>query len=327
VNKKVKILFTAAFSTSFIREDISFLRSQYLLQEIISSGILTFVKIITALPSSTVTFSWFASVYSSVLVFLTKVFRNKSIIVLGGVDVANIPELNYGIWNSWWKSRIVRYGIMHADAVLAVDESLKQDAIRLARYDGGNIHVVATGYDPDRWKPGKTKENIILTVAQCDSHTRVKIKGIDFLFNIAAAMPEQSFVLIGLNRKIADQYTIPSNLSIVEFVPQPELLAYYQKAVVYLQPSLREGLPNTVCEAMLCECYPIGTNVGGIPTAIGTSGSVIRYGNIDEAKKAILDGLDHGNNAAARKRIATHFTKQMREQQLSSHIEALINAK
>lgn len=238
-----------------------------------------------------------------------------------------MPELDYGIWNSRWKSKIVRYGIMNADIVLAVDDSLRQDAIRLARYDGKNIHIVPTGYDSGRWEPGRTKEKIILTVAQCDSLTRVRIKGIDFLFDIASAMPKQSFVLIGMKNEITKQFAIPSNILVIEFVPQTELLAYYQKASVYLQPSLREGLPNTVCEAMLCECYPIGTNVGGIPTAIGESGSIIDYGNVQDAVKAVMTGLAQNNNSSARERIATLFTKHKREQQLTSHIDSLINAK
>jgi len=36
-------------------------------------------------------------------------------------------------------------------------------------------------------------------------------------------------------------------------VPDEELIKYYQKAKVY-QLSEYEGLPNALCEAMLCEC-------------------------------------------------------------------------
>ncbi len=34
---------------------------------------------------------------------------------------------------------------------------------------------------------------------------------------------------------------------------------------VYVQPSITEGLPRAVIEAMSVGCYVIGTNVGGIP--------------------------------------------------------------
>ena len=59
----------------------------------------------------------------------------------------------------------MRYGIKHADAVLAVDASLKHNAITLAGYPGENITVVPTGYDPTFWIPGTKQERIVLTVA------------------------------------------------------------------------------------------------------------------------------------------------------------------
>ena len=327
MNKQAHILFTSTFSTSFIREDLSFLRKHYEMTEILSPGFFTILKFLRKLPKTDTTFSWFASVYASILVLLTKVFHKKSIIVLGGVDVAKLPELQYGIWNSRFKSIIVRYGIRNADIILAVDESLKRDAIRLAQYDGTNIHVVPTGYNSTQWNSGKKKEKYILTVAQCVNLTRMQIKGIPFLLNVAAACPEQTFILIGLSKHIAQQLTIPTNLHYIESIPQNELLDYYQKAPVYFQPSMREGLPNSLCEAMLCECYPVGTNVGGIPTAIGTTGSIIEYGNIAEAVSAIHDGLKNVNNSKSRERIATLFTKTRREEQLISHITSLLNAK
>ena len=326
MNKKVQILFTASFTTSFIREDLAFLRTQYTVKEIISSGIVFFGRFYSELPLSDITFSWFASIYSSFLVLLTKFFKKKSIIILGGADVANIPELNYGIWRSWWRSKIVRYGIMNADIVLAVDESLKKDAMYLAQYDGRNIHIVPTGYDSERWKPGTKKEKIVLTVAHCENLTRAKVKGIDFLCSVARAMPDQQFVLVGVDKIIAAHFDIPANLSHKGSIPQNELLEQYQKASVYFQPSLREGLPNTLCEAMLCECFPVGTNVGGIPKAVGDIGRLISYGNIDEAKNAILHGIRDQDNSAARERIIKLFSKNQREEQLVNFIESLIDA-
>lgn len=326
MDKKANILFTATFSTPFIREDLSFLQKHFSVTPVISSGPLTFFRWFPAILKADVSFSWFASVYSSILVLKMKLLGRRSVIVLGGVDVARMPEFNYGVWNSRWRSVLVRYGIMNADIVLAVDESLKTDAIRLAGYDGKNIRVVPTGYDPVRWSPVGAKERLVLTVAHCDTVTRAKIKGIDFLADVARNMPSEKFLLIGIKNEIAVQFRLPMNVMVMDAVVQDELLKQYRSASVYFQPSRREGLPSTLCEAMLCDCSPVGTDVGGIPHAIGATGAVIPFGDIEKASAAIEYALSSDGNTGSRERIAGHFTKQQREERLLDTIRALSDA-
>ena len=50
------------------------------------------------------------------------------------------------------------------------------------------------------------------------------------------------------------------------------LRKYFSTSQFYIQASRLEGLPNALCEAMLCECIPIGNSVFGIPSAIGNTG-------------------------------------------------------
>lgn len=316
------ILFTATFHSSFIDRDIQILREGFSVTALFSKGWAAPLQFIRHLPSIDITFSWFASVYSSLLVFLARIFRLKSIIVLGGVDVARETELDYGIWNSWWKSRVVRYGITHASAVLAVDESLRRDAMRLAHYGGENISVVPTGYDAQYWLPSGKKEQYILTVAQCRDMTRVKLKGIDVFLSIARSSPDLKFIAIGIDDLTSERLNIPPNVECIEFSPPEVLLGFYQSAKVYCQLSYREGLPNSLCEAMLCECVPVGTNVGGIPTAVGDTGFIVPYNDIMQTKEAIYGALtsEPGRGHRARLRIASRYTLSQREDSLRKTI-------
>ncbi len=326
MKRKPNILFTATFSTSFIQEDIALLKKNYSLSVIINYGITTLLRYFKEIQHNDVTFSWFASVYSSLLIAFAKLFNKKSVLVLGGIDVADLKEYNYGIWNSRWKSIIVRYGIMHADVVLAVDEFIKKEAMRLAKYDGNNIRVLPTGYDGNFWQPHGKKESSVLMVASCPDMVRVKIKGVDFFLDVATHNPNVQFILVGVAENISSQsqLQIPTNVKIIPKISKNELLSHYQKAKVYAQLSFREGLPNALCEAMLCECVPIGTNVGGIPTAIGTTGNIIPYGDVSAATTAIKNALsDSEAGKNARKRILQFFTIDEREQQLQNIISNL----
>lgn len=262
--------------------------------------------------------------YSSILIGLGKLFGKRSILILGGVDVAKIPELKYGIWNSKWKSIIVRYGITHADVILAVDPSIKNDAIALARYDGHNIRVLPTGHDELFWKPGKDKKrHIVLTVAVCSDQTRFKIKGLDFLYSVADAMPDIQFVLVGLTEAMKEQFIPPANIESHDTVPQEALLSYYQQATVYFQPSRREALGSTICESMLCECYPVGTNIGGIPNVIGNTGSIVPFGDVHAAVNEIRSGMQKTSMPDTRQHIIDNFSMRKRSLVLTEIISAL----
>ena len=54
----------------------------------------------------------------------------------------------------------------------------------------------------------------------------------------------------------------------------------YQKHKIFVLPSLTEGLPNTLCEAMLCGCIPIVSNVGVMPDLVNGFGYVLKTKNV-----------------------------------------------
>ena len=284
------------------------------------------ILLVPSLFSADITFSWFASVYSSLLVLFAHFFGKKSILVLGGVDVAKEKDFQYGIWNSWWKSPIIRYGITHANIVLAVDPFLKREAVRLAHYSGDNIITVPTGYDANFWKPSGNKDGLVLTVASCPDLVRARLKGIDTFISIARKMPDVRFRVIGIDPRVASAFEVPPNLECRSFSSREEVLHSYQRAKVYCQLSYREGLPNALCEAMLCECIPVGTKVGGIPTAIGDAGFLVEYNDEKHTVEAIRKGLTRPSDDGmrARSRIASQFSLPQREESLKGIITKIM---
>ncbi len=320
------ILFTATFHSSFIDEDIRILQKNFNVTTVVAKGWMAPILLIRSLFSADVTFSWFASLYSSILVFFVGFFGKKSILILGGVDVAKEKDFQYGIWNSWWKAPIIRYGITHANTVLAVDPFLKREAVRLAHYSGDNIITVPTGYNPEFWKPSGNKDELVLTVASCPDLVRAKLKGIDNFISIARKMPDVRFKIIGINPHVASAFDVPSNVECRSFSSREEVRQSYQQAKVYCQLSYREGLPNALCEAMLCECIPIGTKVGGIPTAIGDTGFLVDYNDEKQTVDAIRKGLARSSDDGkrARSRIASQFSLPQREEALKGIIAKIM---
>lgn len=284
------------------------------------------MKIILKIFHSDLIFCWFASVYASIAVLVGKFLGIKSIIIVGGVDVAKDKELGYGIWLNPWKAKLVRYALHNANRVLVVDPSLKNSAMSLAEYDGKNITYLPTGYDSSFWKPLGEKERLVLTVAVVHDVKRLKLKGIDLLIQAAEKLSELQFVVIGVNRKLASSLKPPSNMTFHEPIARADLLPYYRQAKVYCQPSLREGLPNTLCEAMLCGCIPVATDVGGNPTAVGDTGILIPPKDVDALTAALQHAmkLPEDTSGRARTRVVALFPKQKREIELHRIIDELM---
>lgn len=312
----VRVLLISTRETSFVRQDVDLLRQFCTVDHFNGSGPRAGLEIVRRLRRADVAVSWFATVYAFVAVLAARLTGKPSLVVIGGVDVAKFPDIGYGIWLSPWKSVLVRYALRHATRVLAVDPYQVREAKRLAAYDGSNILYVPTGYDASRWSPAGAKEPFVLTVAGSHDENRMKKKGLDVLFAAARLLPEVPFVVVGIWEGILPRARslAPANVTITPFLPQEEVLLYYRRAAVYCQPSYTEGLPNSLCEAMLCGCVPVGTDAGGIPTAIGDRGWVVPYGDPAALAEALRSALAAPPEAGARarQRIAAEFTLERR---------------
>jgi glycosyltransferase involved in cell wall biosynthesis len=324
----VKILVTSTFVTPFIAQDLDLLRKHFEVAHLLVRGFSAPLAIAAAVRKAGLVYTWFASTYAAAAVFSARRRGIPSMIALGGADVAAVPELGYGIWTSPWRSRLVGYALRNAGRVLAVDPYLKDQAARRAGYDGRNIETLPTGYDPEAWSPGGAKDQLILTVAVCDSAARLKIKGIDLLFETAARLPAVPFVLVGIHDRLVAglRGRAPANVDVRGRVGKADLLGLYRRAKVYCQPSVIEGLPGAVCEAMLCGCFPVGTDVGGMRSAINGAGLLVPYGDSAGLAGALRNGLASGPeaSAAARSAIAGRFTLSRREDGLVNAINELL---
>lgn len=267
-------------------------------------------------------FAWFGDFHAAVMTLLSRILRKKALVIVGGYDAASLPELGYGLFSTARGSLIAGVSYRLADRILVVDDTLRDDIIRYTGMSGDKITYLPTGFDHDKWRPAGEKENLVLTVAKIDA-IRIKLKGLDTFVRAAERVSEATFVLIGDYDRSSERYLRdigPENLVFTGYLSRTELLSWYQRAGVYCQLSLREGLPSALCEAMLCGCIPVGTRVNGIPKAIGDTGYYVSYGDEEGTARAIRAALKAGSaqSLAVRERIATEFPLSRREEGLAS---------
>jgi len=291
----------------------------------IGHGLRQIVNVLLGVLRTQLVFCWFASVYASIATLAASLLGKRSVIVIGGVDMAKEKEFGYGLWLSPWKSTLASSAIKRASRVLVVDQSLKNEVVERVKYSGGNLEILPTGHDSETWKAGGSKEQTVLTVAEVHTEGRLKIKGIDLLFEVARQLPQTKFVLIGYDSKSFPGLVPPKNLQVYPILSQSELLQFYRRAKVYCQPSRREGLSNTLCEAMLCECVPVATDVGGSAQAVGECGIVAPA----NGSRALVSGIQRALGMPdevgrkARERVISLFPKEARENRLKELVREM----
>lgn len=91
---------------------------------------------------------------------------------------------------------------------------------------------------------------------------------------------------------------------VTDHLETPEQVAQHlQLCDVYLQPSLWEGMPNALLEAMACGCVCIASDAGGIPEVmnLGQQGFILPRSQLHRLGDAVLDVLSL--SATERKQI------------------------
>ncbi len=124
----------------------------------------------------------------------------------------------------------------------------------------------------------------------------------------------------GEDKKIFDEFqqsNPDSKIIVTGYIAPKDLPAYYSLIDVFVHPSLRDGMPNAVLEAMACEKAVVATHVGGVVDVIKDSenGTTVPANDAESLSKATLTLLNDPAlrvrlGKSARETIQKEFTLQ-----------------
>ena len=294
------------------------------------------IFLIKKIRKTEIIYCWFADYHSVLPMLFGKIFNKKRILIVGGNDAVSVPEIKYGIFYKRGFRRLsAKLTYKFSSLILPVHKSLIQGINYYADNTGlktgflnyvkkvkADIFELPTGYDKNKWKlkNGIKKQQAVLTIASVKNLKTYKLKGFDLYTNVARKLPEIKFIIIGVSSEIHEfiKKDKPENLIVHEYIENSRLVDYMAASKVYCQFSLSEGLPNVLCEAMLCECIPVGSDVNGIPDGIGTNGFILKERDVNQAtelvKKALMSDAALGKKA--RQHIIDNYSHEKREESL-----------
>jgi glycosyltransferase involved in cell wall biosynthesis len=241
--------------------------------------------------------------------------------VIGGYDLANLPEAHYGHQRGGLEKWLSRCAMKLATVLITNSCYSQKEAEENTGVPAKRVQVIYHGL-PDSFGalPQTPKENIVLTVGGVE-WPNLKRKGIEPFVRSAAYLPDIQFVVVGAWADDSIQYLrsiASSNVLFTGRVSDEELLEYYQRSSVYVQASLHEGFGMSVAEAMLAGCIPVVTRHGALPEVVGDSGF---YADSPEPSEiaAIIKAARCGPEALrreCRQRILRHFPLDQRKDAL-----------
>lgn len=330
MSQPIRILFVHNALTEFVRLDLEELRKHFLVTERFeSSRVINVLDLWRQVKEHDVVFGWFASWHTFLPVQLAKLARKPSLLVVGGYDVANMPEIGYR--QRGLKKWVSRTTMTSATRLVTNSDYSRDEIARNIGLTNGCVARIFHGV-PDRiGELPPQKERLALTVGNVD-RWNLQRKGHEPFVRAAALSPDVRFVLVGAWKDDAIDYLRDIATPNVEFtgrVTDEVLLNYYRRASVYVQPSRHEGFGMSVAEAMLAGCIPVVTQAGALPEVAGESAVFAESTEPRALAKAIERALaaSESDRHACRERILTAFPLERRGQNLEQIVRALTNGR
>lgn len=229
------------------------------------------------------------------------------------------------------------YALQHAHAVTTNANELLRKA---KSFIDREVTLIPNGVDTERFKPLARNENLIEALALDAGKMREERvigfvgelrekKGLTTLLRAYAQVNRTQAtsllivgdVRVGGDRKVFDELesSIPkSKIILTGYVSNSDLPSYYSLMDVFVHPSMRDGMPNALLEAMACEKPVVATAVGGIPDVVMdcNNGILVPANDADALSNAINrlfadKSLRMKLGVAARQTIVEKFTPQM----------------
>ncbi|MCZ8286843.1 MAG: glycosyltransferase family 4 protein [Bacteroidia bacterium] len=350
-SSKDKVLYFYTAESPFVEKDIEILNTTYEVKRFFFNiyNKKRMFRILLGQFIFLLKYSWsgklivcqFAGLHGFIPALFSKFFFKKSVIVSGGTDCVSFPSINYGNFSNKRNAAITGFCFKQAALILPVHESLI-----LSKYDyqpndyshqgikqflpelKTPMTVVYNGYDGNYWHRKQTVgegATFVTVLGHVNSKFTLLLKGIDLYVEMARKFPYERFTIIGgASLEIADK---PANLELVSNIWGAAMVDVFSSHRFYVQLSISEGFPNALSEAMLCECVPIVSAVGGMPDIVGDTGYILRHKDLDELHDLFQKALSYNDPESlgkkARQKIAENYTFDKRKQKILSELNKI----
>jgi glycosyltransferase involved in cell wall biosynthesis len=199
--------------------------------------------------------------------------------------------------------------------IISLSNQLKNTLIELFGIDNKKLITIPNGVDTGFFRP--IDPDIARSIVQklisrrCGVDIRSDLillylarveprKGTDVLVRAVSRLSRRDWYLLIVGSieqpnyaryvsELAEKLGVRGKICITGSIPRSMLPVLYSASYMYILPSLFEGLPASILEAMSCKTSVIASNVGGVPEVVINryNGILFNPGSVEELSKAI----------------------------------------
>ena len=312
-----RILYVHSRQASFIAIDREILAERFELEDLYQPGRLPNpIAVIGGVLRADLVFAWFANWHSFLPITLAWLLRKPSVLIMGGFDTANMPDIGFGHQRGGLRMHASRWIFRRAGRLITHSNYTLSEIERNTPIPASRVKVLHLGVPDPFGEDAPAKERAALTVGAIDRTTLVQKGQLPFV-RAARELPDVSFVFAGkwLDDSVEElKAQATANVEFTGWLSDEDLLALYRRSAVYVQASRHEGFGLAVAEAMLAGCVPVVMNVTAMPEVVGDAGVLIESQRPEDVAEGIRQALGLGPDAArrARERILTSFPMERR---------------
>jgi teichuronic acid biosynthesis glycosyltransferase TuaC len=203
-----------------------------------------------------------------------------------------------------WKRGQILSAVRRSAGVIVVSDSLKQRLVREG-VDEGSVTVVPNGVDVGRFAP-IDRDAACRTLGLAADRRRILFVGrfarekgpahaVNAFGRIAIRHPDVDLVMVGDGElrseceQLAARLLPAGRVAFAGFQPHDSVPTWLAASDTLCLPSLSEGCPNAVLEALACGRPVVATRVGAVPELVSAAVGALASPGDDEGLAAAMD--------------------------------------
>ena len=192
-----RILYVHSRQASFIAIDREILAERFELEDLYQPGRLPNpIAVIGGVLRADLVFAWFANWHSFLPITLAWLLRKPSVLIIGGFDTANMPDIGFGHQRGGLRMHASRWIFRRAGRLITHSNYTLSEIERNTPIPASRVKVLHLGVPDPFGEDAPAKERAALTVGAIDRTTLVQKGQLPFV-RAARELPDVSFVFAG----------------------------------------------------------------------------------------------------------------------------------